>query len=93
MCLHRISQIRQFVDKATSEKLLHAYISCKLDFCNALLYSLSSNHLGKVNKRESERDRERERQRDREREELYKMSAVSNGQFEELNYPQVVYPA
>ena len=48
MCLRRIGQIRQFLDKATAEKLVHAYISSKLDFMNALLYSLPSNHLDKL---------------------------------------------
>ena len=44
----RLGQIRQFLNKSTAGKLVHAYISNKLDFMNALLYSLPSNHLDKL---------------------------------------------
>ena len=38
--LRRIGQIRKFLDKAASEKLIHAFISSRLDNGNALLYGL-----------------------------------------------------
>ena len=46
--LHNICRIRKFVTQEITEKLIHAFVSSRLDYCNSLLYSLPSNLLGKL---------------------------------------------
>ncbi|XP_072030749.1 uncharacterized protein [Amphiura filiformis] len=38
--IHRIGQIRDHLDKATTERLVHAFVTSVLDSCNSLLYGL-----------------------------------------------------
>ena len=38
--LRNLSLIRKFISKETAKTLVHAFISCKLDHCNSLLYNL-----------------------------------------------------
>ena len=38
--LQKISKIRPFIDKGTTEKLVHAFVMCHLDYCNSLLYGV-----------------------------------------------------
>ena len=38
--LYRIGQIRKFLDEKCTEMLVHAFITCRLDQCNSLLYAL-----------------------------------------------------
>ena len=46
--LRKIALIRQYLSQETCEKLVHAFISSKLDFMNCLLYGLPSIHLNKL---------------------------------------------
>ena len=39
---------RRMLDRNTSEMLVHAFISSRLDYCNALLYGLPKTLLGRV---------------------------------------------
>ena len=38
--LHMIGQVRKYLDQATTEKLVHAFVMSRLDNCNSLLYGL-----------------------------------------------------
>ncbi|MHB9317265.1 RNA-directed DNA polymerase, partial [Fusobacterium polymorphum] len=38
--LYRIRRIRNILDRSTTEKLVHAFVTSRLDFCNSLLYGL-----------------------------------------------------
>ena len=46
--LHRIGKIRHYLDKTTTEKLVHAFVISRLDNCNSLLYGLPDSLLAKV---------------------------------------------
>ena len=46
--LHKIGQIRQFINKTTAEKLNHAFVICHLDYCNSLIYGLPDSQLRKL---------------------------------------------
>ena len=37
LCISRIGKIRSYLDVSTTERLIHALVSCKLDYCNSLL--------------------------------------------------------
>jgi hypothetical protein len=36
--LYKIGKIRHLIDQTTTERLVHAFITSRLDFCNSLLY-------------------------------------------------------
>ena len=46
--LHKIGTLRQFLSQAANEKLVHALIMPRIDFCNSLLYSLSDMQISKL---------------------------------------------
>ena len=46
--LRRVGQVRRYLDTATTEKLTHALITCKLDQCNSLLYGLPDKDISKI---------------------------------------------
>ena len=46
--LWNIGKIRKYLSQGTSEILIHAYITSKLDSCNALLYGLPNCMLNKL---------------------------------------------
>ena len=46
--LRSISSIRRYVSQAQAEQLVHAFISSKLDMCNALFLGLSKWHIAKL---------------------------------------------
>ena len=46
--LRNISNIRKYLSEDTSEILVHAFISSKLDNCNSLLYGLPKHLLNKL---------------------------------------------
>ena len=46
--LHRISQIRNFLSVDTTEILVNALITSRLDYCNSLLYGISGVLLSKL---------------------------------------------
>ena len=47
-CLRKIGQIRKYLNRETTEKLVHAYVSSKLDSINAVLYGLPATKLDKL---------------------------------------------
>eukprot|EP00794_Sanderia_malayensis_P013257 gene13257-14621_t len=46
--LHNIRRIRKYLDRDSTEKLIHAFVSSRLDYCNALLYGLPANLISKL---------------------------------------------
>ena len=46
--LKRIGQIRRYLDNPTTEKLVHALITSKLDQCNSLLHGLPDQEIAKL---------------------------------------------
>ena len=46
--LYNIKRIRKFLSRADTETLIHAFISCCLDYCNSLLYGLPAYQLAKL---------------------------------------------
>ena len=48
--LRNIGFIRKYLSKSATEKIVHALISSRLDFCNALLFNLPQNQLYKLQK-------------------------------------------
>ena len=48
MGLHKIGKIRKFLDKGTTEKLVHAFITCHLDNNNSLLFGIPDKILKRL---------------------------------------------
>ena len=46
--LNRIGNIRQYLDQPSTEKLIHPFVSSKLDYCNSLLYGLPDKEILKL---------------------------------------------
>ena len=46
--LHKIGKIRTFLDKTTTERLIHAFVMCHFDFCNSLLFGLPSRQIQRL---------------------------------------------
>ena len=46
--LNSIGKIRRYLDRQTTEKLVHTFVSSRLDQCNSLLYGLSNVQLDKL---------------------------------------------
>ena len=46
LALCNIRQVRPFLDDKSTEKLIHAFMSCRIDYCNSLLYGVPDNILG-----------------------------------------------
>ena len=46
--LYRIGQIRKFLDQKSTEMLVHAFITCRLNQCNSLLYGLPESQITKL---------------------------------------------
>ena len=46
--LFNIGRIRKYLDVPTCERLIHAFISSRLDYSNAILYGLPKNQLNKL---------------------------------------------
>ena len=51
--LYRIGQIRTFLDRKSTETLVHAFITCRLDQCNSLLYGLPDSLLSKLQRKQN----------------------------------------
>ena len=48
MAIRKISQIRRYLDEATTLRLVHAFVTTRLDSCNSLLYGLPDKDLAKI---------------------------------------------
>ena len=46
--LYSIGKIRKYLDKPTTEKIVNASITSRLDYCNSLLYGAKSNVIRKL---------------------------------------------
>ena len=47
--LHNIRRIRKYLSREPTEKLIHAFVTSHLDYCNELLYGLPNNAIVKLN--------------------------------------------
>src|SRR3984957_144511 len=41
-------KLRKFLDKETSAMIIHAFVTSRLDYCNSLLYGISSSSSAKL---------------------------------------------
>ena len=48
MGLHKIGKIRKYLDRGTTEKIVHAFITCHLDSNNGLLYGIPDTLLRRM---------------------------------------------
>ena len=48
VAIRKIGQIRQYLDDTTTKRLVHAFVTMRLDSANSLLYGLSQNEIAKV---------------------------------------------
>ena len=46
--MHRIAKIRKLLDKSTTEKLVHAFVTSHLDYCNSLLFGIPRGQLARL---------------------------------------------
>ena len=46
--LHKLGQIRKYLDKHTTEKLVHAFVTCRLDNGNSVFYGLPGKLIAKL---------------------------------------------
>ena len=46
--LSRIGALYSYLDKSSIERLVHAFISCRLDYCNALIYGMPDSKLNRL---------------------------------------------
>ena len=43
-----LNKIRPYIDKGTTERLVHAFVMCYIEYCNGLMYGLPDNQLKKL---------------------------------------------
>ena len=48
LAIHNIGKIINYLDQPTAEKLIHAFVTSKIDFCNSLLFGLPKKQLDKL---------------------------------------------
>ena len=48
LSLYRIGALCTFLDKVSIERLVHAFVSCRLDYCNALFFWLPVRELNRL---------------------------------------------
>ena len=46
--LHNIRHIRKYLTSECTKKLIHAFITSRLDYCNSLLYGVPDYHMQKL---------------------------------------------
>ena len=46
--LYKIGKIRHYLDRHTTEKLVHAFVLCHIDFCNSLIFGLPQQQTRKL---------------------------------------------
>ena len=47
-CLYNIRRIRKYLSRRSTETIIHAFVSSRVDYCNSLLYGLPAYQLNKV---------------------------------------------
>jgi len=48
LAIRNIGRIRKYIDNSSAERLVHAFVSSKLDYCNSVLYGLPAKQLSKL---------------------------------------------
>ena len=48
MALRNIGRVRKYVNQSSTERLVHVFITSRLDYCNRLLYGLPSTEVQKL---------------------------------------------
>ena len=48
LALSRIGALHNYLDKSSVERLVHAFISSRIDYCNSLLFGLPSKELNRL---------------------------------------------
>ena len=48
--LYNIRKIRKYLCRETTEKLIHAFVSSRIDYCNSLLFGLPAYQIHKIQK-------------------------------------------
>ena len=48
LALHKIGTIRQFLNRKSTERLVHAHVMSRIDFCNSILYGLPDMQINKL---------------------------------------------
>ena len=43
--IHKVGKIQKFLDKSSTERVIHAFVTSHLDYCNSLFVNLPSSHL------------------------------------------------
>ena len=46
--LYNLRRIRKYLTQQTCEKLVHAFVTSRIDYCNSLLYGLPAKQLNKI---------------------------------------------
>lgn len=48
LAIRNIGRIRKYLDQPSTERLVHAFVTSKLDYCNSVLYGLPAKQLSKL---------------------------------------------
>ena len=46
--LKQLYHMKKYLDRDSLESVVHAFVSCRLDYCNSLLYGINKSHLDKL---------------------------------------------
>ena len=46
--IHRLGKIRNVLDSTSTERLVHAFVTSRLDYCNSLLFGIEDKHIYKL---------------------------------------------